>query len=128
MSEFREAAEDWFAVAERDLTAARVLLSTVPSHIEVALFHVQQLVEKVMKAMLVLEGIDPPRTHDLEKLSELLPLGRTLPSSLPPLRTVSNWQVLSRYPDADLPDTPIPSPEEALRFVDDVDRLMRELR
>jgi HEPN domain-containing protein len=35
-------------------------------------FHAQQCVEKYLKAFLVLEGIDFPKTHDIGKISALL--------------------------------------------------------
>ena len=39
--------------------------------IEQSLFHLQQAVEKLLKALLSFVEIDPPRTHDIEVLVEL---------------------------------------------------------
>ena len=56
--------------AKSDLEAAEVLLEA-GADVEQVLFHLQQAVEKLLKALLSFKGIDFPKTHDLEVLSQL---------------------------------------------------------
>jgi HEPN domain-containing protein len=55
--------EDWLERAYRDLNRVRVLLDVGDS--EGAGFHLQQALEKALKAFLLNQGILPRRTHDL---------------------------------------------------------------
>ena len=66
--------EEWVVKAENDLTNAAHALKlgeTCPT--DTVCFHAQQCVEKYLKSVLVLDGIDFPRTHDLETLVALVP-------------------------------------------------------
>lgn len=68
------AAIDWLEFALVDLEAARSRPNrhALPRHVA---YHAQQAVEKALKAALVLEGLDPPKVHDLDELRNLLPAG-----------------------------------------------------
>lgn len=69
-----EVLRQWVRKAEHDLEAVRRLLAVEQGcPIDVACFHCQQAAEKYLKALLTLEGIPAPRTHDLEQLLVLLP-------------------------------------------------------
>lgn len=59
-------------LAQRDHRAALTLAHTDPPQMDAAGFHLQQAVEKSLKAWLVLKRIDYPRTHDLNPLLGLL--------------------------------------------------------
>jgi HEPN domain-containing protein len=61
-------------------------------------FHAQQCVEKYLKALLVLKGIEFPRTHDIEKLIELLPLGVPVRLPVAAQRTLTTYGAMTRYP------------------------------
>jgi|SRR5579884_865129 len=103
--QWREASR-WPAKAEEDLAAARLLIAG--SLFDPAAFHVQQALEKALKALLIAAGRDMRRTHDLETL--LADVHQAWPSriSVPPtLAHVSEWYLRSRYPDLDeLPPNP----------------------
>lgn len=58
--------EDWLAKAQQDLTRARILLGAGDP--EGAGFHLQQAVEKGLKAFLLSREIIPRRIHDLSLL------------------------------------------------------------
>lgn len=58
--------EDWLNRARRDLVRVRVLLDVDDS--EGAGFHLQQALEKALKALLLAQGVLPRRTHDLVAL------------------------------------------------------------
>jgi HEPN domain-containing protein len=65
---------EWLLKADNDLTnAAHTLKLGEDCPTDTVCFHAQQCVEKYLKAVLVLEGIDFPKTHDLETLLSLIP-------------------------------------------------------
>lgn len=57
--------------AENDARACGALVASSEMADDVVGFHAQQAVEKALKAVLVIHGIDFPHTHDLEYLVEL---------------------------------------------------------
>src|ERR1035437_9291173 len=66
-----------FNKAKTDLTAAIILLdqfknSDAELDLEVIFFHLQQCIEKLLKAILSKNEIYFPKTHDLEQLFDLL--------------------------------------------------------
>jgi len=60
------------ALAENDYQAALILALAENPQADAAGFHLQQAVEKSLKAWLALKGVDYPRTHDLSLLLGLL--------------------------------------------------------
>ncbi len=67
-----DAPRDLLALAEKDYKSALILGRSPDPEMEAAGFHLQQAVEKSLKAWLALKGIDYPRTHDLNPLLGLL--------------------------------------------------------
>ncbi len=66
--------QEWVVKAENDLkNAAHTLKLGKDCPTDTVCFHAQQCVEKYLKALLVLKGIDFPKSHDLEELMALLP-------------------------------------------------------
>jgi len=66
--------KEWLLKADNDLAnAAHTLKLGAKCPTDTVCFHAQQCVEKHLKAILVLKGIDFPKTHDLEKLLSLIP-------------------------------------------------------
>ena len=105
----------WLLVADRDCEAARILLGAEPPQRPVAVFHLQQFAEKLLKAVLVSEGTHPPHSHDLRKLAALAETRRSEIAALGDLKTITSWATLMRYPDDD------PFNEEALPTLDEID-------
>jgi HEPN domain-containing protein len=65
---------EWVEKAENDLkNAAYTLKMGKECPTDTVCFHAQQCVEKYLKALLVLKGIEFPKTHDMERLLALLP-------------------------------------------------------
>jgi HEPN domain-containing protein len=60
------------SLAERDYQAALILAHAEKAQKDAAGFHLQQSVEKSLKAWLALKGVDYPKTHDLNLLLSLL--------------------------------------------------------
>lgn len=97
----------WLAKADEDLSAGRILL--INELCDPAAFHVQQALEKVLKALLIAVAVDVPRTHDIGALAERA--RQHWPEVLPSpfsLAVVSQWYTTSRYPDIDQA-SPLPS-------------------
>jgi HEPN domain-containing protein len=88
--------------AASDLAVARDIAPN-PDHLDDAVgFHVQQAVEKSLKAMLALEELPIPRTHDLTFLVELLvEHGIAPPAPVSRAEWLSPWAVSTRYEDID---------------------------
>ena len=92
-----EQAMRWLDRAKQDLRAARNQMTTDPPELAWACFIAQQTAEKSLKAALVLEGVAPPRTHDLNELRDLLPEGWEIPGTPAELKQLSEWAEQSRY-------------------------------
>ena len=58
----------------------------------------QQAAEKALKAALVLPDIDPPRTHNLQLLADLLPTDWGVAALEIDFASLSMWAVASCYP------------------------------
>ncbi len=67
-----EMPRELLVLARRDHEAALILAHAENPQKDAAGFHLQQSVEKSLKAWLALRGIDYPRTHDLNVLLGLL--------------------------------------------------------
>jgi HEPN domain-containing protein len=68
----KELANLWFQKARNDLISANLILSQPVGPTDTACFHVQQAIEKALKAVLTFHGIDFPKTHDLVRLLDLV--------------------------------------------------------
>lgn len=67
-------------------------------------FHAQQAVEKAAKAVLVLAGVEIPRTHDIERVLTLAErAGHELPAMVAEAGWLTPWAVEFRYDEATSP-------------------------
>ncbi len=64
----REAVKQWLAKAGSDWSTVEILMASEHCPTEAVCFHCQQYVEKILKALLTLKGIEAPKTHDLPGL------------------------------------------------------------
>lgn len=64
-------AQEWFDIAEIDLSSANHLLTMHPRPIEIICYHCQQSSEKYLKGFLVLNNHEVIKTHDLIILNKL---------------------------------------------------------
>ena len=69
MTPQREEAARMMRLAMRDQAAFVTLLSAPSVALSLALFHAQQSVEKALKAVMCLRGLEFRHTHDLEELA-----------------------------------------------------------
>lgn len=94
----RELAERWLAYAERDRRTCEQIKEASDLGSVVA-FHIQQLIEKSLKALLVYSGANPPRIHDLVRLSaECRERFADLPTDEYLLERINEYYIQSRYP------------------------------
>lgn len=99
--EQREVAEIFLRKAASDLAAARALAADRAQDDDVVGFHAQQAVEKSVKAVLVISGVEIPRTHDLAFLVDLATgSGRQVPGSLAAAEWLTPWATALRYDEA----------------------------
>jgi HEPN domain-containing protein len=117
---------EWIAKAESDLiTAAHTLKLGARCPTDSVCFHAQQCVEKYLKALLVLERVDFPRTHDLEKLTSLLPV-RVRPRFTPSEQAIlTDYATAARYPGWGT--IPLADAREAVRVARRVRKGIRDL-
>lgn len=84
--------------ARDDLNAAEALLDVASVTDAIVGFHAQQAVEKALKSVLMLHGVDFRFSHDLTYLGELLDVsGVTRPASLADADRLSAYAVRLRY-------------------------------
>jgi HEPN domain-containing protein len=105
MSAAEDDIQSWISFADADMAAAEGLHNLgLDSN---ALFHLQQAVEKTLKAVLLKKsGTEPPRLHSLRGLAERCGVNLTSEQKLF-LEKLSNYYVESRYPG----DWEVPPPE-----------------
>lgn len=89
--------------AERDSKTVEVLLRHPDAPISSVCFHAQQYLEKVIKAVLVSNAVIFRRTHNLEKLADLL-IQKDIEPPLPKdqLKRLDPFAVTTRYEDTEL--------------------------
>jgi HEPN domain-containing protein len=94
----RELALDWFRHARSNLALAR---QPKPAEAlwENLAFEAQQAIEKAIKAVLVLHGIDFPRTHDVGELLGLLAAAQVpCPEPIARADRLTDYATAARYP------------------------------
>jgi HEPN domain-containing protein len=90
----------WLRKAENDLRNIRNNLAAEEVPTDTVCFHAQQAIEKLLKALLVANGRNVGKTHDLVKL--LSDVADLVPELLPLeewLEEISEYGVAARYPD-----------------------------
>ncbi|MBM3299874.1 MAG: HEPN domain-containing protein [Deltaproteobacteria bacterium] len=96
----REAVTAWVKKAESDWEMVTILSSHESCPRDAVYSRCQQHVEKLLKALLTLHGIEAPRTHNLRRLVQMT---KTVSKELPRLEDSSDiltiHGVASTYPD-----------------------------
>jgi len=88
---------DWLRYAHSDLELARVGRSPKVLF-EGLCFHAQQAVEKALKAVLIANGVAPPKTHNIRTLLDFLPQHIIPPQEVEDAASLTDYAVISRYP------------------------------
>jgi HEPN domain-containing protein len=92
----KEYAKELFSIAENDFVTACELAKSPSIRKETILFHLEQTIEKALKACLVQIGIPVPFTHDLYAIVQKFPQ-----NDLPPggysLHDLTPYATVKRY-------------------------------
>ncbi|MCK0507085.1 HEPN domain-containing protein [Aromatoleum anaerobium] len=95
-----EEASRLLRLARRDRETFELLMPLSRASVAALGFHAQQSIEKALKAVCTLHGIEVRRTHDLAALGQaILDAGDALPVSLDELRVLNPFAVEFRYDD-----------------------------
>jgi HEPN domain-containing protein len=95
-----EYAREWFYYAEMDLSSAEYLQGHCPIPSEIICFHCQQAAEKCLKALLVIQGIRPPKIHELDTLYHLCePFAQNIQEIQEACTFLNRHGVMPRYPN-----------------------------
>ena len=124
----REEARGWFAKADEDVAAARVLAAATPPLLTTAAYHCQQAAEKLMKGLLTVGAVPFRKTHNLGELAgQVSDAYPELVDRVAPLRWQTSWNFAFRYPGIDELTEPVPTGEEIAAVLDDIGVLRTEL-
>lgn len=94
MDDFNE----WISYAKKDLEAAKFLTNMHPQPLEIICYHCQQSAEKSIKALIVKNGIQIKKTHDLLLLLQDLKNKIDINSIKKDCAELTNYSVITRYP------------------------------
>ncbi len=120
-----EQARNFLGVAERDCRALRGMENPETFSTEIFGFHVQQAVEKALKAWLCSVGVPFPRIHDLDELGAMLEeAGQKIPEFLHELLEFTDFAVAFRYEA--FPD--LEGDIDRHRCIDGVSRLLQHVQ
>jgi HEPN domain-containing protein len=95
---------EWVEKAENDLkNAAHTLKMGTDCPTDTVCFHAQQVVEKYLKALLVLRGVSFPKIHNIEELVALLPARDRPELSEAEQDRLTDYATVTRYPGDEEP-------------------------
>lgn len=110
--------EEWLEHAREDLAMAQAPLPDGAKY-RLLCFPAQQAAEKATKAVLISEGVEFPRTHDIAALASLLPTDLHLPAEVRLSATLTPYALFLRYP-GDHPSVTEANHREAVRLAEAV--------
>jgi len=97
----KETTKNWLPYIKADLTAADALINSSGKNRwtnTLALWHCQQAIEKTFKAIMIEQGKEILKIHDLARLKELSGIDLE-DDDLKFILTLNNYYLKSRYPD-----------------------------
>ncbi len=95
----RTDAMEWLVFAESDLQVAITAKVSKKLKYSFLMFHLQQTVEKTLKAVLVFFAIDFSKTHDLEYLFSLMKKNKIIiPVKVKEAQYLGQYAVITRSP------------------------------
>ncbi len=90
---------EWLVFAEADLQVATTAKVSKKLKYAFLMFHLQQCVEKTLKAVLVFFKIDFSKTHDLEYLFSIMKKNKiAIPVKVKEAQSLGQYAVITRYP------------------------------
>ena len=101
----KELARRWLTFADKDRQTCEQIKDSQGLR-AIAAFHSQQMIEKSLKAILVCQGQNPPRIHDLVRLAAVVTAATgELVVNADELERINQYYTFSRYPQAFHTDT-----------------------
>lgn len=117
----REGLHAWIERAENDFRSAKISMEAADPTTDAICFHAHACVEKLLKALVVMRGSHPPRTHALTELLSLqAPVIREDPAMITACALLQSLYSSARYPEE-----PLPTLDDARRAFDSA-RLVRD--
>lgn len=108
--------QEWRRKANEDFAVAEYLVSSTRPYYGAVGFHAQQAAEKYLKAFLVHHQIEFPKTHDLDRLLDLMAgVAEPLANLLRGVVVLNAYGVETRYP-ADLPELTLHQAQDAVEL------------
>ena len=92
--------ETWLKQAQSNLNMARLVTDFNGIRLEDVCFQLHQCVEKSLKGLLVFVNEQPPKTHSITLLLELLAHYLTIPDYIREAIDLNDYAVTCRYPGA----------------------------
>jgi HEPN domain-containing protein len=119
-------AASFIALAKEDIAAARKLLDALPGP---AAFHLQQAAEKLLKAVLSVEGIhfNAAGGHQLGQMAELLPGDHIWRPDLMAFDRYTTYATSTRYPLPGGAMPRVPSKADIEKGLKEVESLVGEI-
>ncbi len=93
----RKVSCNWIANAEKDLKWAKKMLEE--GDYDYSSFHSQQAAEKALKALLIALRYQPPKTHSIEHLLNLIEKEGISVGEVEEAASLTDYAVEARYPD-----------------------------
>ena len=91
--------KEWVDRAEDDRLAARQLLRLgKAAPVPIICFHAQQAAEKYLKSLIVSEGLEVPRTHQIDRLLKIIARSIRPDISADDADLLTDYAVAARYP------------------------------
>ena len=113
---------EWLDHVEADLDAAWSCSRGPRARLDRGAYLLQQAAEKLVKAVLVSVGVDPPRTHDLAELAAELSQDAPFRDRLSALSGLTPYATGLRYPTPDEPPR-VPSRERLDAWIAEVEAI-----
>lgn len=121
----RELVQRWLLMAEQDFGAAKHLLSEKALYLGAACFHAQQAAEKFLKAVLIHNQIDFPKTHNIGELLDLIAhVNQPMADSLRDATALNPYGMDVRYP-GDFPEVTLEDARKAVKLAEKVRNKVR---
>lgn len=116
--------QQWLLKSQRDLLAARLLVESEQSLLDVVVYHCQQCVKKALKGYLTYQGVIFQKTHNLSVLLELcVPFSSDFENFRDTAETLTPYATDFRYPQdvfepqQDEAETAVEMADSVLKFV-----------
>lgn len=102
MSENKDSIAEWLRFSDMDRQYAIHGFETMyPKPLELICFHCQQACEKALKAIIILHGEMPEKTHDMDKIIKKIKTWYDVPEALiVKSRSLTKYATTMRYPDS----------------------------